>query len=563
MALICRKGDFTWCLFFCLFFMIRPGFSQGIPIPLDNPGIDWVERFQIKTGLQMPSHTALKNYQRKSVWEFAHKLDTFPALTRVEKANIAWLKNDNNEWADSSVQRLRKGFLPWFYPSGYHAFEVNTPDLSLRLNPVLYLQAGPMGERSYFINQRGFDFRAHMSRFYIACTVLETQALFPAFIDRIYGQYESLPGAHWVKSEPNTATLGFPYRYDFLLGKGIWGLNVNKFFQVEAGYGNHRIGNGYRSLLLSDVATYYPYLKLNWQVWKIHFQNIYGQLAASSSNLTRDKLVPLKYFAAHHISVSLLPGLQAGLFESVIFSRNNGFELSYLNPFILYRVVEGSLGSPDNLLLGGDLRWNLFKSFQIYGQFIFDEFRFNELFVSRRGWWGNKWGLQGGLKYIDFLGVPQLDLQVEINLVRPYTYAQYRSDDISYTHHAQMLAHPLGANFKEALVRMQWQPHPRIYLDAKYFLINKGLDQNNENYGGNPLADGNKRPGEFNHFIGQGLNTDMNIISLDLRVSLGHQIFWDFGYFSRLENQNSNPALKNSYWRTGIRMNVGNWKTEF
>jgi hypothetical protein len=55
----------------------------------------------------------------------------------------------------------------------------------------------------------------------------------------------------------------------------------------------------------------------------------------------------------------------------------------------------------------------------------------------------------------------------------------------------------------------------------------------------------------------------MNIISLDLRVSLGHQIFWDFGYFSRLENQNSNPALKNSYWRTGIRMNVGNWKTEF
>jgi hypothetical protein len=77
------------------------------------------------------------------------------------------------------------------------------------------------------------------------------------------------------------------------------------------------------------------------------------------------------------------------------------------------------------------------------------------------------------------------------------------------------------------------------------------------------LADGNKRPQEFNHFIGQGLNTNMNIISLDLRIALGHQVFWDIGYFSRLENQKANPLLKDSYWRTGIRMNVGAWKTEY
>ncbi|MEY3320786.1 MAG: hypothetical protein RLZZ417_369 [Bacteroidota bacterium] len=557
------KGCLKTSLLIGLSFYALPLFTQGLPLPLDNPGLDWVERFQIKTGINLPSHSALKNYQRKTVWDFARKLDSLPGLTTVDKANIVWLKNDNNDWADSTYLPVEKGIFSWFYPKKYHAFEVNTPELSLRLNPVLYLQAGPMGERPYFINQRGVDFRANMSNFYIAFTVLETQALFPSFIDRLYGQYESLPGANWVKTEGYPTTLGFPYRYDFLNGKGIWGLNINKLLNIEAGFGNHKIGNGYRSLLLSDVATYYPYLKFNWQVWKIHFQNIYGQLAASSSNLTRDRLVPSKYFAAHHLSVEILPGLQAGIFESIVFSRANGFELTYLNPFVLYRVAEGALGSPDNILIGGDIRWNLLKSIQLYGQFIFDEFRYYELFVAKRGWWGNKWGLQGGLKYIRFLGIPQLDLQLEYNIVRPYTYAQYRSNDISYTHHAQMLAHPLGANFKELLVRLQWQPHQRIYLDAKYFHINKGLDQNNENYGGNPLADGNKRPQEFNHFIGQGLNTRMNIISLDLRIALGHQIFWDLGYFSRLENQKSNPLLKDSYLRTGIRMNVGTWKTEY
>jgi hypothetical protein len=542
---------------------VIPLFSQGLALPLDNPGVEWLERLQLKTGLSLPSHNALKNYQRKIVWDFTKKLDSVSGLTDVDKANLNWLKNDNNDWADTTYQLADKGLFSWFYPRKYHAFEVNAPDLSVRINPILYLQAGPMGDNPYFFNQRGIDFRANLDKMNIVFTLLETQALFPSFIDRLFSQYESIPGAHWVKTEAYPKIIGFPYRYDFLNGKGIWGMNLTKYLHIEMGFGNHKIGNGYRSLLLSDIATYYPYLKLNWQVWKIHFQNIYGQLSATSTNLTRDRLVPRKYFASHHLSIELLPGLQAGLFESIVFSRSSGFDLTYLNPFTLYRVTEGSLGSPDNILIGGDFRWNLFKRIQIYGQFIFDEFRFMELFVNNRGWWGNKWGLQGGAKYINVFGIPQLDFQYELNMVRPYTYAQYRTDDISYTHHTQMLAHPLGANFKESLLRLQWQPHPRIYLDAKYFHINKGLDEQNQNYGGNPLADGNKRPQEFGHFIGQGLQTAINIIALDLRIALGHQIFWDVGYFSRMEKQKSNPILKDAYWRTGIRMNVGNWKTEF
>ena len=271
----CLKGFLRISLLLGLNFYVLPLFTQGLPVPLDNPGIDWIERLQIKTGIKLSTHNALKNYQRKIVWDFTKNLDTISGLSVVDQANITWLKNDNNDWADSTYNSPGKGIFSWFYPRKYHAFEVNTPDLSLRLNPILYLQAGPMGDKPYFFNQRGIDFRANLDRFYIVFTLLETQALFPSFIDRLYGQFESIPGAHWVKTEAYPKIIGFPYRYDFLNGKGIWGTNISKFLNLEMGFGNHKIGNGYRSLLLSDIATYYPYLKLNWQVWKIHFQNIF------------------------------------------------------------------------------------------------------------------------------------------------------------------------------------------------------------------------------------------------------------------------------------------------
>jgi len=538
--------------------------AQGLPLYPDHTGMEWLERFQLRTSLPLSSHTALRNYPRQEIWAFTRNLDTVSSLSRVDRANLNWLRNESDEWADSAYTISRRGLFSWLYPRRYHAFEANEPDFSLRVNPILHLQAGPMrGGTSYFFNQRGVDLRASLDHIYLGFTLMETQALFPTFIDRLYNPYRSLPGAHWVKTESYPEVLGFPYRYDWLNGRGVLGGRIGRFLQAETGFGNHRIGNGYRSLLLSDVATYYPYLKLNWNVWRIHLQNLYGQLSSASTNLTPDRLVARKYFAAHHLSVALLPGLQAGLFESIVFSRASGFEISYLNPVVLYRVVEGALGSPDNILLGGDLRWNLFKRLQLYGQFIFDEFRFFEVFVERRGWWGNKWGVQGGLKYLNVLGIKQLDFQGEVNIVRPYTYSQYRKDDISYTHHAQMLAHPLGANFQEIILRLQWQPVPPILLDARYFLARKGLDEGTQNYGGNPLADGNIRPGEYNHTIGQGLQTDIQLLAVDLRLTLSHQIFWDTGYFLRLERQANGNSLRDGYLRTGIRMNVGPWRTEY
>ena len=72
-------------------------------------------------------------------------------------------------------------------------------------------------------------------------------------------------------------------------------------------------------------------------------------------------------------------------------------------------------------------------------------------------WWGNKIGTQLGVKYVDALSIANLDLQVEWNRVRPFTYSHFDSVG-SYTHYNQPLAHPRGGNFNELIGIAHYQP---------------------------------------------------------------------------------------------------------
>ena len=111
-------------------------------------------------------------------------------------------------------------------------------------------------------------------------------------------------------------------------------------------------------MLLSDYANNYLYLQLNTRVSIFHLQNTFAELSATGSrDNVGDSLLPKKYMAAHYLSLQVSPKLSFGLFESVIFSRDQGFELQYLNPVIFYRTVERLLDSPDNVLLGLNINY--------------------------------------------------------------------------------------------------------------------------------------------------------------------------------------------------------------
>ncbi len=115
------------------------------------------------------------------------------------------------------------------------------------------------------------------------------------------------------------------------------------------------------------------------------------------------------------------------------------------------------------------MKANIAKRFQVYGQFLLDEFVLSEI-KKNNGCWVNKWGIQLGAKYIDAFGIKNLDLQVEMNRVRPFTYSH--SDSVAnYTHYNQPLAHPLGANFQEFIGIARYQPAPKWLIEGKTDLL--------------------------------------------------------------------------------------------
>jgi hypothetical protein len=172
------------------------------------------------------------------------------------------------------------------------------------------------------------------------------------------------------------------------------------------------------------------------------------------------------------------------------------------------------------------------------------------------GWWANKFGIQVGGKYIDAFGVSNLDLQGEINVVRPYTYT-HNSSYGNYSNYQQPLAHPLGANFKEAIGILRYQPLPRLNLTGKLMLIQTGRDTVNVNWGGDIFKSNSNRPRTFGNTIGQGFSNEIWYASFSASWQLRHNIFVDAGIVLRksesvLAFYNNNTAISSLALRWNI-----------
>lgn len=554
----------------CWFITNSAVFGQGTTLPLGTDAYHIADRLDISSGQAAPFFTSLKYYTRGDVARYALSLDTSSnnRLSRRDRQDLAWLFNDNNEWVPDSIRNFRnkRPIFKTFYKTPAFLWEIDRPFFHLRVNPMLGLTTGRAKDDSAFLlqNQRGLELRGGIDdRIYFYTNVLESQVRFPDYVNRRIARDKAIPGAGFYKPY-NSIIFDFKDGYDFLLAQGYLGFNVTRHVGVQFGHGRHFIGHGYRSLLLSDFSNNYLYLKLNWRIWKFHLQNIFAELAQDSDqNSISERLLPKRYLAAHYFGFSPAPNLSFGFYEAVVFSRVDHFEFQYLNPVILYRTVEQLLGSPDNILIGLDAKWNLFKRFQLYGQLMMDEFKFDELFLERRGWWANKFGVQLGLKYIDVLGIDHLDAQAEVNWVRPYTYAHFDSTAV-YANYQQPLAHPLGANFREGIARLRYQPFQRLVIQARLMRAYTGLDPEGESWGGNVLLPNGLRQSDFGNFIGQGIATTITLAALELRYAFYHNMFLELEFFHRRQ-ENDVPELTytTNYIGGGIRINLAKTYNDF
>jgi hypothetical protein len=556
---------------FILHFFIAPFFALAQSSNLNQGSKEQylIERLMILQPGGDPSllFTGFKPYNRKHLVEQTghilkycvsasdtHNLTSIQSgclLSRVDRANLQSILVGNHEWDDSEAMFhvSRKTFGP-FYKTKADFFSVDEKDFFLSVNPVLQLKYGHSGDSagSPFLNSRGITLRGLIAgKLGFSSTVIENQERGPYFYHKQVSDARAVPGVGFYKTFKGTAL-------DYFDARGYVSFNAAKYVDIQFGFDKHFIGNGFRSLFLSDWGNSYLFLKFNTRIWKLNYQNLYMELMPQFSRALGNTLLDRKYAAMHHLSVNVKPWLNIGFFESVVFGRTNRFDFQYLNPIIFFRHVEGALGSKDNAIAGFEFKTNLRRRVQLYGQWILDEFLIGKVKSDPTNW-VNKFGFQMGGKYVDAFGIRNLDLQVEWNRVRPFTYS-HKDSVANYTHYNQPLAHPLGSNFRELVGIVRYQPTPRWVINARLIGYFKGLDSNNANFGGNIFRDYASRVAETGFKVGSGNRVDcinaLAVISYEFRENL----FFECSYLYRSLSSGKTESEKTNLISAGIRMNM-------
>ncbi|HET9431222.1 MAG TPA: hypothetical protein VFO70_08595, partial [Chitinophagaceae bacterium] len=487
-------------------------------------------------------------------------------LTKVDRYNLKSLLLNNQEWlrdgdGDLSEFNSKKPILKSFYKTPANLYEVHVNDFDLVVNPVFQytLSKENDNDQDLFLNSRGVTVRGRIAKkIGFSAYITDNQERDPLYVQEFISERKAVPGAGFYKTFKSAGGV------DYFDARGYFTFNVTRYIDVAFGYDKNFIGNGHRSLFLSDFSNNALFLKLNTRIWKLNYQNLFMELH-SAEIPGGDKLLPKKYAVMHHLDIALSRWLNLGLFEGVVFGRANRFDLGYLNPVIFYRSIEQQNGSFDNSVVGLDFKANLPRRFQIYGQLSLDEFLLSEI-RKNRGWWANKWGIQLGAKYIDAFNIKNLDLQVEHNRVRPFTYS-HRDSVANYTHYNQPLAHPLMANFKEWIGIARYQPAPKWLAVAKLIYYQQGRDSSGTNYGANIFLPNTPpyRTSDFGFNIGSGWKTNVFYASFLLSYELRENLFLELNAILRRQETVTAPvgSVNTSVVSFGLRWNMHRREFEF
>lgn len=530
----------------------NPQFESHLNIPLSHSYYAQFDPAMNQVGAN--NHTGSKPYTFAEVNKYFD----------LSKANDAIMMKKKSWWG-------RKLF-------NENTVAIQGEDYWFTLNPIFDLQLGksdPSVSDYTYVNTRGLQIRGGLgSQFNFTTTIFESQGRFADYFNRYAnsiapagGNPAIIPGVGIAKSFNEDA-------YDFPLAEGNLTYVPSKFFDLQLGYGRNFIGDGYRSLLLGDGASPYPYFKINTKFWKIKYTNLYTWLKDVRPEATLDATYATKYAASHYLSWNATKRLNIGFFESVIWSNQNnrGFDFNFVNPIIFYRTVEfASSSRSGNALLGltSKYKWN--NSINLFGQFLLDEFSLGEIKGGNKSW-KNKFGYQLGVKYYNAFTIKNLLVQAEYNHVRPYVYA-HSNVLTNYGHNNQSLGHQWGGNFRE-FVGIARYHYGRYFADAKFTIGQRGLDFSdsgpNSNYGGNIYRDyEDDRFSDTGVAIAQGNKT--NIFIADIQAGYLVNPSTNMKLFGSLIYRNFNPMVdtalhfkeSTTWFSIGLRCDIFNWYFDY
>jgi len=282
------------------------------------------------------------------------------------------------------------------------------------------------------------------SNFSFETFIYENQAKMPRYIAEYATQTGTLPSEGRVKVSTNGADI-----LDFGVTMGYLSYSPRKNLNFQLGHGKQFVGNGYRSMILSDYSFNHPYIKSTWNFGKGKFQysSTFTQLSsvirlpeATTPEATfKEKFGNLHYLTFKPNSKFEIGIFEGGLFRSYVDSVGTvPLHFSAYSPILGTSLALNGFESENNVVLGVNLSYQIAKKVQLYGQVLIDNPAESKL------------GFQGGVKSFNSFGIDNLYLQFELNHALPYTYTTSETDALqTWSHMSAPMAHPFGANFTE------------------------------------------------------------------------------------------------------------------
>jgi hypothetical protein len=443
------KTFYKVVIFLIFFFSGMTGSSQ-ILVPLETDYSRTLENWAIVNKINIPTFT-----KPVSV-EFLGKIVNTDSL-------FAFGTNQPEEKKSWFIRKLcYENFL-----------RVDTSDFSIALDPLfnLQLERDANSDKHWFTNTRGIRIFGRVgNNLFFESSFYENQATFPSYLSDYVNSSMVVPGQGFVRNFGS---------FDYSNASGSLYYQAGKHFEFSFGHGKFFVGDGYRSLLLSDNSFNFPYLRVTANFEKFQYTRIMAVLMSDSTPATSFGARDKKLAGFNILTFSPNYWFQFSFFEGTIWKypnsdKNIHFDVNYLNPVIFINSVLP--GTDCKSVLGTGLKINILKEIQLYNQIAADK-----TYTGSNS--GIHFSWQAGAKYFNAFSLTHLYLQAEFNTSQKNAY-ENESDLLAYSHYYQPLAHPLGNNFKEWIIKAHYDLK-RWQFNSQFNFANYGSDTLNTNLNNN------------------------------------------------------------------------------
>jgi len=374
----------------------------------------------------------------------------FPDDTLREMDHERWQKRRYEKWLGRKL---------W----NEDLFSVDTSNFTLKINPLVNFQIGSdaadSSNQTLSTNSRGILIEGTLGKkFGFYTSAWENQSFFPTYLSNYINSTGAVPGQGRVKPFKQSG-------FDYARSSAVMYYQPANWLSIQAGHGKNFYGNGYRSILLSDFAFNYPYLKVGFSMFGAKL--LYQPSIASLQELIRlpatgatEAQFQRKAGTFHVLNFQPNSKLEIGLFEGGVWQNwdTTGtvkLPANFYAPIIFMNSGINGLQS-DNYkgIVGLNVRLNPFRKLALYSQLALSEDNVNKL------------GSQFGAKWFDAFKIENLFLQAEFNTIENGLYSNSNSG-FNYSHYNEGLGNLSLQGTQEIIARVNFSWHD-IFFRFKY-----------------------------------------------------------------------------------------------